>query len=278
MYETMDARIKDALDHVERTQGVKILMAVESGSRAWGFESPDSDYDVRFIYVRAFNEYLTVRERRDVLDCHTQGFKDCLKGTPMDHPDLDLVGWDVKKVLALMQKSNPQLLEWINSPVVYRGNHAAVDDLYVLAHKMLRARPVIQHYLHMAKGNYREYLRTPMVRYKKYLYVIRPLLAARWMLERLDPPPVRFDVLNAAVGDEGLGEPLARLLEVKRRSGEAELHPADPALNLWIEDAIRDIEDALAYVMEGPDHGLDLDAEFRDLLYAWAPGAVGTRQ
>ena len=94
---------------IEREQDTRLLFAVESGSRAWGFASPDSDYDVRFVYKRGMREYVRMREQRDVIELPIIG-------------DLDINGWDIVKALTQFRKSNPSLLEWLHSPIVYREN------------------------------------------------------------------------------------------------------------------------------------------------------------
>lgn len=99
--------ITEKLNEIEEKENVKILHAVESGSRAWGFASPDSDYDVRFIYVRKKEDYLTLCEKSDVIEWQLD-------------ETLDINGWDLKKALQLFHKSNATLFEWSNSPIVYR--------------------------------------------------------------------------------------------------------------------------------------------------------------
>ena len=99
------------LDAVEREEDVRVLYACESGSRAWGFASPDSDYDVRFIYVHRPDWYLSIVDRRDVIE------------RPIVD-EYDLSGWELRKTLRLFRKSNPPLIEWLGSPIVYRERTA----------------------------------------------------------------------------------------------------------------------------------------------------------
>jgi predicted nucleotidyltransferase len=227
--------VVQALKHIESTQDLKVLFAVESGSRAWGFHSPDSDYDVRFIYIRPINWYLSIDDRRDVYD----SFKSLAKGTPYAEHDLDIVGWDIVKVLHLMRKSNPQLFEWLNSPAIYyMESRQLVEHWNFLAHKILHLGPVHEHYKGMAKGNFREYLRGEMVRYKKYLYVLRPLLAAQYLRDHQALPPVDFNdlclhTLPSHPADFQIA--LLRLLEVKMNTPELKEAPREPVLNDWIE-------------------------------------------
>ena len=105
---TIQALVDRKLDEIEEMEGVKILHAVESGSRAWGFASPDSDYDVRFVYVRPEQYYLRLDEKKDFINWELD-------------ETLDINGWDLSKTLQHFHKSNASLYEWGNSPVVYRG-------------------------------------------------------------------------------------------------------------------------------------------------------------
>ena len=108
-------RIHKELSTIEKRENLTILLAVESGSRAWGFPSPDSDYDVRFFYIRPREYYLSLEKRRDVVEL------------PFDDV-LDISGWDFDKTLRLLRSSNPTLFEWVSSPIIYR-KHPAFDNL-----------------------------------------------------------------------------------------------------------------------------------------------------
>ena len=103
----MKETILSELEKIEEQYGVRVLHAVESGSRAWGFASPDSDYDVRFVYVRPAADYLRLDEPRDVIEWKTDEV-------------LDINGWDLKKALLAFAKGNPNIMEWANSPIIYR--------------------------------------------------------------------------------------------------------------------------------------------------------------
>ena len=159
----MRQRIIEELRGIEKKKNVRILLAVESGSRAWGFASPDSDYDVRFIYVRPQNEYLRLDPLRDVIEL------------PIDDL-LDVNGWDLYKTLQLLHKSNPTLFEWFLSPIVYLETEFA-DRFRGIMNTYFSSKRGSYHYLIMAERNYREYLRGDTVKVKKYFYVLRPILA-----------------------------------------------------------------------------------------------------
>jgi uncharacterized protein len=222
----MRAQILDCLRRLEAQHDVKVLFACESGSRGWGFASPDSDYDVRFIYVNRLSWYLTVEPGRDVIEEPISG-------------DLDVNGWDLRKTLQLLRQSNPTLLEWLRSPVVYREEPGTADRLRALAEEGFAPVRGYHHYVSMAKKNFREHLRGEEVRYKKYLYVLRPLLAARWIRDERGVPPMRFaELAQATLHDQALLDEINRLLEVKMRAGEAATSPRWHGIHAFIESEL----------------------------------------
>lgn len=220
----MRERILEELRRIEEAENVKIIMAIESGSRAWGFASPDSDYDVRFIYVRREEEYLKLEGIRDVIEW-------CLDDT------LDINGWDIKKALQLLYRSNPVLFEWCASPIVYLERDA-FNELERILPEYFSVKKIIFHYLHMAEKNYREYLKGETVRAKKYFYVLRPLLAAKWIADKKTAPPMLFEELVEAELDVSLRPEVERLLVMKRSMAEMEDVPRIQALNDYIERSI----------------------------------------
>lgn len=222
----MRAQVMQELQRIESTHDVTVLFACESGSRGWGFASPDSDYDVRFIYVNRLPWYLTVAPGRDVIEAPISG-------------DLDINGWDLRKALGLMRESNPTLLEWLRSPIVYREEAGTMARFHALAAQVLSSARAWHHYASMARKNFREHLQADEVRYKKYLYVLRPLLAARWIRSRPGVPPMRFAELAQhtldSVADAALIAEINALLEVKMRAGEAATSPRWPDIQAFIE-------------------------------------------
>ena len=217
-------RILEELNEIERAEQVRILHAVESGSRAWGFESPDSDFDVRFIYVRKPEYYLKLERTRDVIEGQLD-------------ETLDINGWDLQKALRLLRKSNPTLFEWASSPVVYSST-SAWEKISAVFPKYFLSKPGVHHYLSMAEGNYREYLKQDMVRVKKYLYVLRPIFACQWILDKGTPPPMQFSVLAAAEAEPGLLPEIERLLEIKINTPEKEEMPRIEPLNRYIDQTL----------------------------------------
>lgn len=216
--------ILERLDRVEAEHGVRVLYACESGSRAWNFASPDSDYDVRFIYVRPKDWYLSydIERRRDVIE---EPIVDTI----------DLSGWDLRKTLYLFTRTNGALLEWLRSPIRYRERGSAAQQLRELAPTAIDMRALCFHYSHMARRNAREYLFCDQVRLKKYFYVLRPLLAIRHIEQGRGIPPVPFEDLVESVAPEALRSAVAGLLALKRASAELGLGAPIPEINDFIE-------------------------------------------
>jgi predicted nucleotidyltransferase len=208
--------IQRTLESLESAENSIVLLAVESGSRAWGFESTDSDYDVRFIYVRPPEWYLSIdlETQRDVIE------------RPLEN-EIDLSGWDVRKALQLFQKSNPPLLEWLQYPIIYRERFLFAARLRELLPEFYSPRACFFHYLHMARGNIREYLQGEIVWRKKYFYVLRPLLAMRWIDQELGPVPIEFQkLIDATVHDASVRAALEQLIAAKRSGSRAGSRPA----------------------------------------------------
>ncbi|MDP2759642.1 MAG: nucleotidyltransferase domain-containing protein [Sideroxyarcus sp.] len=222
----MHQRIQETLTRIEAEHGVRILYACESGSRGWGFDSVDSDWDVRFIYCHPHDWYLSIEEGRDVIEL------------PIDDL-LDVNGWDLRKSLRLMKKSNPVLLEWLSSPIVYREDDEAMAAYRSFAQDFYQPAACLHHYLHMAKGNFREYLQGETVWLKKYFYVLRPVLACAWIERGLGVVPMAFDDLVAGVvRDAELKESITKLTELKRSGAEMDNGVRIPVIHSFLESEI----------------------------------------
>lgn len=259
----MRDQVMDHLRAIEAQHQVTVLFACESGSRGWGFASPDSDYDVRFIYVNRLPWYLTVAPGRDVIELPISG-------------DLDINGWDLRKALGLMRESNPTLLEWLRSPIVYREDVEVMARFRALAEQVFSNAKGWHHYASMAKKNFREHLQADEVRYKKYLYVLRPLLAARWIRTQPGVPPMRFAELAQhtldPVADAALIAEINALLEVKMRAGEAATSPRWPGIHAFIESELA--RNAQEPVQALPTRGAALlDAMLFETVMRFAPTA-----
>lgn len=216
------------LADIEEKEQVKILHAVESGSRAWGFASPDSDYDVRFIYICPEEFYLKLEKTRDVIEWQLD-------------ETLDINGWDLRKALQLLHKSNPTLFEWNNSPIVYHTT-PLWEQISREIGRYFSSRSGLYHYLSTANGNYREYLKGEQVRLKKYFYVLRPILACKWILDRGCPPPMLFSQLMEAQLEPSLHRVVEELLEQKKSSSELGEGAKIPQLNQYIEENLQALQ------------------------------------
>jgi len=219
-----------ALGAIEAEEEVRVLYACESGSRAWGFASADSDYDCRFVYLRRSEWYVRI----------DQGMTRKLRST-IERPGdpLDVCGWDLRKTLWLLAKSNPPLLEWLHSPIVYRTGPEA-DELRGLATGFYSPARCLHHYLSMAERNFREYLRGERVWTKKYLYVLRPVLAYRWLEAGRGVVPVELSRLaSEALPDRGgLRSCVEDLLARKRAGLELDDGPRIGLLSEFLEGEI----------------------------------------
>lgn len=221
------AEIMRRLGAAAEEHDVDIVYAVESGSRAWGFASPDSDYDVRFLYVRKPSWYLSfdVEKRRDVIEYPIVD-------------DYDCGGWDARKALYLFTRTNGALFEWLNSPIVYIEKGTFARSLRELAPKKFNALALCYHYSHMARGNAREYLFRDKARLKKYFYVLRPLLAIRYIEQDLGIPPVEFQKLVDTVAPEKIKPGITRLLAEKARTNEMGYGNPIAEINHFIESEL----------------------------------------
>ena len=236
----MRERIGASLAAIEAEHDVRILFAVESGSRAWGFPSPDSDYDVRFVHVHALDWYLSLTPRRDVIEL------------PITD-ELDVAGWDLRKALNLLIKPNPVLLEWLSSPIRYRWSEAA-EDVARLARRTAPARACLHHYAKLAEGQRRAHLEGETVVYKQYFYALLPALAIRWVRLRPDvAPPMNLDALCSEADLDGmvLAE-IARLVRIKAEAPEDASGPRLPRLDALIEAEI-DFANSAPATPENPD-------------------------
>ena len=213
-------RVRGALTRLETERNVRVLYACESGSRAWGFASQDSDYDVRFLYVHRREWYLSIEMGRDVIE------------EPLTD-QLDVSGWELRKALRLLRKSNPPLLEWMKSPMVYHRNPDFTREFEELAGMFYSPCRCFAHYLHMASGNWKSYLEgRDQVILKKYFYVLRPLLACRWIERSLGQVPMLFQELVDAVLDEReVRLALEALLVLKRAGDELSKSAPDAVLS-----------------------------------------------
>ena len=254
----MKSKILFCLHKIEAEENIRIVYACESGSRAWGFPSADSDYDVRFLYVRPVEWYLSIDVKRDVIERPLQD-------------ELDISGWDLKKALRLFGKSNPPLLEWLGSPIVYREQYSAAASMRGLLRDYYSFTTCLYHYLHMARGNYREYLKGDVVWIKKYFYVLRPILALNWIERGLGVVPTDFSILVDKLALEPpVAQEIAHLLAAKRAGAELDRGPRIETLSRFIAAELDHWEKNSVMHEKHPTNSDKLDELFRTTLAkAW---------
>ena len=249
------------LREAETEHNVRIVYACESGSRAWGFASPDSDFDVRFLYVRRPEWYLSfdIERRRDVIEYPIVD-------------EIDCSGWDIRKALYLFTRTNGALLEWLNSPIKYIEHGRFASQLRETAPKHLNSTALCYHYSHMARSNAREYIFRDQVRLKKYFYVLRPLLAIRYIEERKSAPPVEFQRLVDAVAPQKIRPDISQLLKLKRRTPELGIGDQIPKISEFIKQDIESHASRFAGqgrpdLMSKPELLAELNDSFRQAVH-----------
>ncbi|MEI5907397.1 nucleotidyltransferase domain-containing protein [Bacillus spongiae] len=264
----MRDHIVEVIRAIENDYEVKILFACESGSRAWGFPSKDSDYDVRFIYIHKPTWYLSIDPKRDVIELPG---KDSIS-IPV-HPLLDISGWELTKALRLYRKSNPALFEWLRSSIVYYESHSIMEKMNALDQKIFSPASCLYHYLNMAKKNFHTYLQGNEVQLKKYFYVLRPILAAKWIEKYSAIPPVEIQALVEDIILPGeVKESIIALINRKISGEKGKFDLKVEVINEYILKEIEHIEEFTKGVTKFiPDPTKELNKFFRNSLdEVWA--------
>lgn len=250
--------IQHRLHEIEEEHHIKILFAVESGSRSWGFESADSDYDVRFVYMHKKDWYLQIKPQRDVVE----------------YPiidDYDYAGWDLKKALFLISKSNQTISEWLKSPIVYIADKRSVHILQDINQKYFSPVSAMHHYLNMARKHYDPIQKREKVKLKKYFYVLRPLWACRWMQKFREVAPIEFNTLLTLLNSKSPELTVIRdLMKIKKSGVETGDIDRIEILDVYIEEQFISLTSAVNVSgrVVKPSDG-ELDSVFRQLLGAW---------
>jgi predicted nucleotidyltransferase len=252
----MQLAILSSLTALEADTGLRVLYACESGSRAWGFASQDSDWDARFFFVRPQREYLCVREPQDHLHRDLPG-------------DLDITGWDLRKALSHALKSSASVLEWLGSPQVYFDRDGFADRLRSLAHACFRVRPTVHHYLGLAKQLWLAAGKGSELNGKKCLYVMRATLCARWALTYGTPPPVAFSGLLPLVSDAAILEEIHQFVALKQEGRESDAFPVSENLRDFLANLRAECEQQESALEAAPADTAPLDAFFQETLAAW---------
>lgn len=248
-------RIEVSLNRIEAERRLSILFACESGSRAWGFASTDSDYDVRFIYAYPAEQYLRLQPPTDAFD-------------QMEEGDLDLGGWDVRKTAELMRRSNPPLMEWLDSPIIYRARPDMLARLRELRSLYFDAKKAAYHYLSMASNVWRLHVeREAQPVRKKYLYALRPLACIRYITLHRRQPPTQFEaVLDDIDWPAAIMRQVRLLVEQKKANVELGAGDPDAILNEHIAASLRDAESTAAALPANDRSNAALDQFLRDTI------------
>jgi len=245
--------IQNKLAEIEQARNIRILYACESGSRAWGFPSTDSDYDVRFIYVKPLSHYLSINDYKDTIDL------------PVNEV-LDINGWDVRKSLRLFKNSNVTFYEWLQSPIVYTKNDAFVTELKGWMHACFSLRKGMLHYLGITKNAWSE-VQSDEIRIKRYFYCLRSLLAACWIAAKQELPPVDLPALRALMADDACQDALTELLKIKLYADENTMIKPVRTLHDFIERQLTYCENNIPEDKENDFETEKLDSLFRTQLY-----------
>ncbi len=248
--------IERRLAAIEAEYDVQILLAIESGSRAWGFPSPDSDYDVRFIYVGKRDTYLSLKKSRNVIE---QPIED----------EIDLNGWDISKALGLMLKSNAVINEWMESPIRYCDDHKVIERLKTLADKVLDGRALAHHYASLGKSNMTRWIEVEGdVPVKKYFYSLRPALAVRFL--RHNPgkrPPMNLqDLILASDLTDNIRADIDELVEAKKVTNEKSNGTRKPDIDNLIRDELERASEVSGLTIKDDSFLNDADAIFLELV------------
>lgn len=247
----MKNNILNKLKEIELEKGVEILYAVESGSRAWGFASPDSDYDIRFIYKHDLDYYLSLWEQTDVIEFMTED-------------DLDGSGWDLRKTVKLLAKSNAPLLEWIYSPVVYYENEAFMNQMRALAKDCFSPVACLHHYLGTTK-NFMDVCEQEEVKLKSYFYALRTALAGKWIIENNTFPPVAFMEL-LPIAPQTIQEKVKELMTIKANQHESYLHPKEELITTFLQKTVQFNMENAKGLRSGKKMAEELDGVFKETI------------
>ena len=247
----MKEKILEKLKEIEKSKNVEILFAVESGSRAWGFASPDSDYDIRFIYKHKPEYYLSLWEKQDVIEFMTED-------------DLDGSGWDLRKAVKLLAKSNAPLIEWLFSPTVYFKNDDFAKQMQDLAVECFSPIAILHHYLGTTK-NFMEVCEMEVVRLKSYFYALRTALAGKWIIENNTFPPVAFaDLLPIA--PQNIQEKILELQQIKANQDENYLHPKEVLITDFLLETVKFNQKNASKLGSGKKLSEEFDLFFRNMI------------
>lgn len=259
----MKAKIKEICKALEKEKGIKMLFAVENGSRAWRMESADSDYDVRFVFARPVEDYIRINKPAEVIDISfDQDGKQC----PAEGALIDMSGFDVFKYIKMLSSSNPTTIEWIMTDIVYYGEQNKVFKKFALEN--FNKISLYYHYKSMCRNNYLKYLKSgSLVTYKKYLYAYRGLINSKWVANKGTVPPIIFaDALKGMDGiiPANILKKIKEIIKLKSSGKEKDAIQNIVMMDDYIENFLKDDSDA----PKEKSHATlsELDAELRRIV------------
>ena len=225
----MKNKIQQICKDLEKQNDIKIIFAVESGSRLWRIDSKNSDYDVRFVFVRPIDDYLRINKLKDVIEYNGE--------------NIDVVGFDLYKYSKLLMTSNPTVIEWLLSDIVYYGKQP--KELLTFIHKNFNPAAIFYHYISMCKQNYLKYIKSKnKITYKKYLYAMRGLLNALWVKKLKEIPPINFNInlQQRELLPEKIRERLLKIIALKKNGKEEEIVENSKIFDNFIEKQLKTLE------------------------------------
>lgn len=218
--------INNKLSEISSKHNIEVLYACESGSRAWGFPSPDSDYDVRFIFIRPTDDYLLLLPKDDTINLAITNL-------------LDFSGWDIRKILLHIGKSAATPSEWLQSPIVYYENQQFKEQMLELCQMYFSARVMAYHYIGKAKSSWKTF-NDGIISIKKLLYVLHTVLAAKWAIEKNSIPPIRFnDLLSIIDSNDLIINQINKIVALKLKTNEPEQVKLENTMINYIEDELQ---------------------------------------
>lgn len=251
----VEAKIKSYIAQLEQEKNIKVILACETGSRAWGFPSPDSDYDIRLIYVHQLDWYLSLSNQKDTIE------------RMFENNELDFTGWDLRKSLMLLKKSNAVLLERIQSPILYQVDEDVLVKFRAIADQYYSRISTIHHYLSMAKKFREEIKPKEPYKLKKFFYLLRSSLATRWILEQPQMPPIVFqEMLEELSLNDVRKNRIQELVQLKAYQEESYFHQGEEDLFCLIDECISRAEQERIALPSSKGESSDLDDFFKETI------------
>jgi len=251
----MKEKINQYLNKIEKEKNIIILLACETGSRAWGFPSPDSDFDIRIIYKHKKDWYLSLNEKKDSIDLM------------FENNEIDITGWDLRKSLKLLQKSNSPLLERIQSPIIYKKDDEFLDEMTTVAQNQYSRIATIHHYLSMAKNFLEELKEAKEYKLKKFFYALRSATACKWILEKEEMPPIEFlKMINGLNIPNSVTNRIDELILLKSTISESYFHEGEKELISFIEACINETDKKRQSLPSAKGNTEELDTFFLKTL------------